>query len=120
MEKKKILIVDDSDVILAASKKYLQAKGYEVQICKNWGLLTSMIGNFAPHLILMDVEMEGGLGGGQLLPIIKKRYPGLKMVYHSSIPLDELIQLTKNTNADGYMPKTSDPDDFVKKVASFL
>lgn len=66
MERKKILIVDDSAVIVAALSLKLRAKGYEVITATDGAAAVNAARRESPNLILLDISFpmdEGNCGG---------------------------------------------------------
>ena len=118
--KKKVLVVDDSEIVLSKVKQDLTTYGLEVNTCIGWGRLSTVVGQFQPDLILMDVNMPGGLQGDKLVGILKKQKPHLKMVFHSGKSASELDAITKETGADGYIEKTDNRVELFRKVKRFL
>lgn len=68
---KLILVVDDEDDILVASRIFLEGKGYSVLEARNGVAALDVLKTARPHLIILDVIMPG-LDGWETLRRIKE------------------------------------------------
>jgi two-component system KDP operon response regulator KdpE len=66
--KHKILIVDDSPVILKTLSMKLTANGYEVVTAEDGGSAVSLVRNERPDLVLLDVSFPPDVGHGGGIP----------------------------------------------------
>jgi two-component system, OmpR family, KDP operon response regulator KdpE len=66
MNKKKILVVDDSQVILATTSMKLRAAGYEVLTAEDGSAAVGAVRTQKPDLILLDISFPPDIahGGG--------------------------------------------------------
>ena len=72
MSKKKIMVVEDSQVIYAMIKEALEARGYEVLVVTNGFEALRDLEGFNPDLIVTDIMMPK-LDGLRLCEAIKNR-----------------------------------------------
>lgn len=119
-ERKKILVVDDSEFMRTFTCDTLQAAGYDVEAASDvW--IAPIINRFRPDLILMDVVLNT-YRGNVLTEVLRKytfgRQP--KILLYSIKPEPELRALAAECGADGYIPKSDDPQQLVKMVAAAL
>ncbi len=121
MEKKKILIVDDDKVILEITKDLLTREGYSVFVSDHSIGTSNMIARIKPHLILMAVDMPG-LRGDRICRVIKESniYQEMKIILYSVKGQDELKRLAAESRADDFLTKSSNYQELVDKVNSFL
>ena len=115
MNKKMILIVDDSPTIILQTKRLVASLGYEVHTATNFPEIIKLISTRIPDLILMDVEMPG-FDGVQMTGILRKTGKNIPVVYHSSLSADELSTLTHKTKTHGYIIKSNDQFEYKKKL----
>ncbi len=117
----KAVVIDDSELVLDMVKMMLDGTGIEVVVKDSPLGASSFIANESPDLLLLDVTMPA-LSGTNLVEIIRKnpRLNDLKVVLFSDRPVRELERLALECDADGYMGKTSDPEEFVGNVRSWL
>ena len=66
MEKKKILIVDDEEIVRYSLMNILQAQGYEVDDVSSAEKALEVFNEKKYHLVLTDLVLEG-MGGLELL-----------------------------------------------------
>ncbi len=76
-----ILVVDDEADIRELVAGILQDEGYSVRTAKNADEAISAIQARRPHLVLLDIWLEGSrLDGLALLDVIKSEYPDMPVV----------------------------------------
>ncbi len=120
MDKSKVMVVDDSDLILNITRDTLEEAGFHV-ITRNSPIgTTSAIKNEKPDCVLIDVSMPA-LSGGELVKLARKNIKeNLKIIFHSSKEESELIQLVDECGADGYIKKSSDQSKLVNMVRAVI
>lgn len=121
MTKQKVLIVDDSDLVLEIYKNALESAGFEV-ITRNTPFGTaSLISSEKPNLVLLDIFMPA-LSGDKLVELVRKdkNIQNTKLLLFSDRPVDELKSVSATCGADGFIQKTRDHMDVVRKVQSWI
>jgi len=114
-----MIIEDDAD-ILDIMTYILTSKGYEVISNSNSAIL-SEVSNSYPDLILLDNRLPEGLG----LEICKRYKQQWKTEGKSVCPViiisadHELQQLAELHDADGFLEKPFDVDNFLATVVKF-
>jgi DNA-binding response OmpR family regulator len=102
----KILIIDDSNMVLLGARLVLQEAGHEV--VTNLGVTGAggLVIAEDPDLIVLDVNMPE-LSGDKLLRPLRQnpRTAGIKVLFHSSESVEHLEHLVATTGADGYVRK---------------
>lgn len=119
---KNILIIDDSELVLAMARDALEAAGYLVQIATNGIEANKFIfSKDRPSLIIMDVMMPM-LDGNQKAKILKENEMSrdIPILLLSSKSEKEMQHLTEEAGADGYIIKPFTPADITSKVRSCL
>ena len=91
MERRKILIIDDSEITLAMEKSVLEARGYEVQAAATLQEFEKLLKAFRPHLILTDIHMPEAKGT-DICRTLKNEYgtQDIPIVLFSSLNDEEL------------------------------
>ncbi|MBK7863902.1 MAG: response regulator [Archangiaceae bacterium] len=117
----KVLIIDDSPVILEAAKLALEDEGYQVVAMDNPLVLAAAVRRERPDLVLIDVNMPT-VTGDVVTGIVNshgvtKRVP---VVLYSDISPDELAERARRCGASGFIRKTGDEDEFLRRVRDFL
>jgi PAS domain S-box-containing protein len=85
-----ILVVDDEEMLRKLACITLRRNGYEVLEAKDGKEALQVLADSAsrPALVLLDLAMPV-MGGDELVPILKERYPGLKVVVSSGYPEED-------------------------------
>ncbi|MCX7793831.1 MAG: response regulator [Thermodesulfovibrionales bacterium] len=107
MERKhRVLIIDDDERHLIATKEILEGEGYEVIIHQGAFGSTAIIGNIRPDLVLLDVNMPG-LSGEKLATLLKSndKTRSIPVVFYSSNDEDSLRKAVAEYKVKGYICK---------------
>ena len=116
---KRILIVDDSPLILEASRHALQSAGYEVETRTGVEDLGAR-GSGGFDLILMDVQMPE-LYGDDVASVLRiDRELKTPIYLFSTLPDDELRERAKDAKVDGFISKGEGVDHLVAEVKKIL
>lgn len=116
---KRILIVDDSPLILAASKHALVQAGYSVETRSGVEDLGSK-GFQGFDLILMDVQMPELFGDDVASVLRQDRQVRTPIYLFSTLPEHELQERAAEARVDGYITKGNGPDHLVAEVRRIL
>jgi CheY-like chemotaxis protein len=108
----RILIVDDSELTTRLLQAELSGCGLEVLVATTIEQATRLVTRPAsrPDLILLDVNMPG-VDGCQFCRFLKSNemFDGIKVIFCSSMPPEELRLLAAECQADGFVHK----DDYL-------
>jgi two-component system, OmpR family, alkaline phosphatase synthesis response regulator PhoP len=123
MSAKRILVVDDSELVLVMARDALEAAGYEVFTATNGIQANSYIFSTAnrPDLIILDVMMPL-LDGNKKAKILKEKEfsKNIPIIFLSSKSDDELRQLVIEAGADGYIRKPFTSQSIVSGIQRYL
>ena len=122
MKKQKILLIDDSEIVLVTARKALEEKGFEV--------ITAMRAIDAnkyvfcqdqPDLIILDVMLPM-LDGDRKAKMLKDNELSrdIPILLISSKPEPELQRLVTQCGADGFIRKPFADEQIVAKVQDTL
>ena len=115
--KYKILIVDDSRLVLAITKSALERAGMAVVTLDSPIGFTRVLKDEHPDLALIDVGMPA-LRGDELAKLVRRRLPNsCPIVLFSERPEEELARLTEGCGAAGYIRKS---DNWLAVTSSIL
>ena len=105
-DRHKILLVDDSEISLHFVAGVLEKAGFEVRGTDDVDNLGGVLGGWRPDVILTDVNMPN-VSGVELCRLLKSRYETahVPVVLFSSMSHDELEQLARECEADGFLSK---------------
>ncbi len=117
VERRKILIIDDSEITLAMEKSVLEARGYEVEAASTLQEFEKLLKAFRPHLILTDIHMPEAKGT-DICRTLKNEYgtQDIPIVLFSSLNDDELEKLADQVGADGFLSKANGLEALGEKV----
>jgi DNA-binding response OmpR family regulator len=108
--KLRVLIVDDSEQQLDLTTRQLRSYGFEVATSSGSFGVSNLVRQFAPDVVLLDVEIPA-LSGDQLLTIARKHAaPGTRFVLFSACDEGRLRSLALETSADGWISKSEAPE----------
>ena len=120
--RKKILIIDDSELVLAMAKDALDAAGYQVVTATN-GIEANryIFSKERPDLIIMDIMMPM-LDGNKKAKILKENEVSrdIPILLLSSKSKEEMRQLAEESGADGYILKPFTPVEITNCVRKCL
>ncbi len=107
MEKKKILIVDDEDIVRYSFRKLFRDPGCEIIEAANGLEALSAIKKEKPDLVLMDIEMPG-LTGLEAIQRVKATDPGLPVIIMTAYGTSERVIAAMKYGAFEYLEKPFD------------
>ncbi len=106
--KKRVLIVDDSEMAMTLLEAELSSKGFEVTTADTADKATKIIlkKQTRPDLVLLDVRMPN-VNGEQFCRFIKSNslFKGIKVLLCSGENPEELQRICRDAGADGYVAK---------------
>ncbi|MHB8872633.1 MAG: response regulator [Myxococcaceae bacterium] len=116
-ERKKILLIDDSEITLAMEKSVLEARGYEVRATSTLMEFEKTLQVWKPDLILTDIHMPEAKGT-DICRTLKNEYgtQDIPIVLFSSLNDDELSALAEQVGADGFLSKANGLEAMGEKV----
>jgi two-component system OmpR family response regulator len=119
--KPRILVIDDSEIVLEAVRDMLEEGGYEVATLTSALLFPQTVRTFQPNLILLDLNMPA-LSGQRTFEIAKRLDVAtmIPIVFHSDRPETELAAAVRSTGAAGFIRKTGDAEALLKQIAKWL
>jgi CheY-like chemotaxis protein len=112
--RRRVLIVDDSEIVARLLKEELEAKGFEIQYAPDAERATSIIlrRQTRPDLILLDINMPK-VDGAQFCRFVKKNemFRAIKVIFCSGEEKEKVKRLVAECGADGFISK----DEFLGK-----
>ncbi|MFO0596286.1 MAG: response regulator [Myxococcaceae bacterium] len=110
VQKRRVLVVDDSEATARLLEVELKAQGHEVMTANSADAATKIIlkKKTRPDLVLLDVNMPG-VNGEEFCRFIKNNslFAGIQVVLCSAEAESELQRIVKTAGADGYVRKDS-------------
>jgi CheY-like chemotaxis protein len=122
MTRKRIVVIDDSKLVLAIATEALESAGYEV-LATDSGIEANqyIYASRRPDLILIDVMMPL-LNGDRKVRLLKERESSrhIPVILMSTKATNELQQLARESGADGFIQKPFNENSLVRQVESIL
>jgi PAS domain S-box-containing protein len=116
-----ILVVDDEEMIRRLACVALGSYGYKMLEAKNGKDALRVLAEAPslPSLILLDLAMPV-MGGDELVPILGKKYPGLKIVLTSGYPEEDARKGFQAGSVAGFLQKPYTVVMLAEKVGAVL
>lgn len=119
-ERKRILICDDSHLMLDMAKEALERSGYIVLVAQDFSQLANIGDDQNLDLILMDVQMPELYGDDVAMVLKEVRGVQTPIYLLSSLSAEELSERANEADVDGYICKRDGIDALVQKVKEIL
>ena len=121
MSKKKVMIVDDSEMILEMVKCILEDAGYDVVTRSSPFGTAAAVSIEKPDLLLLDVSMPA-LSGDKIVEVVRnnEKLKNTKVCLFSDRSEIELNKIVSTCGADGYIQKTDDEERLISQVGGWL
>jgi serine/threonine protein kinase len=116
---KKILCLDDNEMILEIMRHLLEKEGYTVITANNFSVIHKPVFEDQVDLMLCDVQMPG-LPGNKICQMLKQAKRELKIVLFSNIPERDLQALAKEARADSWISKNAKPAEWLTSIKALL
>ena len=113
-----ILLVDDQKVIVEQLKSYFQPKA-DLQVvgtAENSIEALEKIKALQPNVVLMDVEMPGGISGLEMTSMISNLYPEIKVIILTGNYTDEYGKQAVRVGAGAYLSKSTSAEQLTAAV----
>ena len=117
---KKIIIVEDEEILRNLLEKKLTAEGYNVEVAENGEVGLEKIRGNRPDLILLDIIMPK-MGGFEMLEEMQKdeSIKGIPVIVVSNSGQPVEIDRAQKLGATDWLVKTEfDPQEVIDKVVS--
>jgi DNA-binding response OmpR family regulator len=117
MNQKKVLVVDDDPEILETIQYVLTYAGYKV-IANTGDRVGEIVHTEHPHLVLLDVRLEGK-DGSEICRKLKKdtHTKNLPIIMFSAVP--ENKKLTSKCGSEDFIAKPLDVDELIDKIEMY-
>lgn len=122
MSKYKALLVDDENLLLDSLEVILTLNGFDIVGKANDGrealkILEEEVNQC--DIALVDLNMKG-MGGLELIRLMKERYPDIKILVLTTFYDDKYITDAITGGADGYLLKDSGKDAIIGAITQIL
>jgi DNA-binding response OmpR family regulator len=119
MTKKKILIIEDDNIIVKIMDYVLKKEGYETFISKDGNDAVEQIGTIQPDLIITDIMIP--YKSGLEITASKKSYPAIPVIIVSALGKEDLTVIEGfKLGVDDFIAKPFNPIELVLRVKRFV
>lgn len=119
---KKILFLEDEDILGRLYCNKLEEAGYTVKLCRNAEELIDSHKSFEPDLAFLDHGLQSqAVSGMDMIPVLKKSNPNIKIAMLSNYSEFQMKEEAKKAGANDYLLKINMSPlklvSYVKKMA---
>ena len=114
--KPRLLIVDDEPYIRSSISEILTEVGYRVRTAPDGRAALAEIRHEAPEILLSDLNMPG-MSGSELLPLVRREFPQIRLVAMSGAYSGAEIPM--GLPADAFYPKSASVEQLLEIMKSF-
>ncbi len=118
-QKMRVLIVDDDGSMARYLSAYLVRRNFDVSTAASGEEAIRMFRVYDPHLVLLDLAMQG-MNGIETLERIKQIKPEVSVIMLSAQSNPELIFKASKLGADDYIAKPFDPKELDLRISKVL
>ena len=111
MDKPKIIIIDDEEVVLDSCTQILEGSDYIVRTAENGTLGLNLVKEFQPDLVCIDLKMPGITGIEVLEKITESNPTIVSIVITGYATVNSAVEAMKKGAYD-FLPKPFTPDEF--------
>lgn len=107
-ERRKLLLIDDSEIVLAVETELLTKQGFEVRAVSSLRAFLNSLIDWKPHVIITDLYMPE-MSGVELCKWLRQQVntARIPIVLCSSAPPAKLEEIARTVGADAYISKES-------------
>lgn len=118
--KKKILVVDDSGIMLRNIKRWLEDK-YQVILANSGAMAIKYLATNRPDLVLLDYEMPV-IDGSQVLEMIRTEteFCDIPVIFLTGKNDKESIMKVLELKPEGYLLKSMEPQKIIQEIDKFF
>lgn len=113
----KVFLVDDHQIVRDGIRSLIEdAKDiFIIGEAADGSEMLSRLDSAQPDIILLDISLPG-LNGIELIPIIRQRFPQMKILMLSMYNADDYIFNSVRAGANGYLPKNSSKSELLEAI----
>lgn len=119
MEKIKIILVDDHQIVRDGIKSLL-AGAKEIDIigeASEGNELLNLLKTKKPDVLVMDISMPG-MSGIELTKAVKEQFPKIEVLILSMYTQEDFVLNAVSAGAKGYLPKNTTRNELINAIAS--
>ncbi|MBN2412046.1 PAS domain S-box protein [candidate division KSB1 bacterium] len=106
----RVLVMDDEEAVLSVIENFLTVSGYDVELAKDGAEAVEIYKKAKDmddpfRLVIMDLTIQGGMGGKETIAKLKKVDPNVKAVVSSGYSNDPIMANYKDYGFNGVIAK---------------
>lgn len=120
--RRKILIVDDEEMIVLAMRRYFEGLGYAVDSAHELEEAQALLANRRYNLVIADLRLTGigGVEGLQIVSDIHQRCADTRVVLLSAYGTPEIERESYNRGADAFLHKPKSMMEIANVAVSLM
>ena len=117
VDRRRLLLIDDSEIALAYTESLLTEAGFEVRAVGSLRAFQTVLSSWRPHLIVTDLYMPE-MNGAELCQWLRRQVATARIpiVLCSSAPDQELAIVARAVGADAYVSKVDGLDSLPERL----
>ncbi|HEU4613649.1 MAG TPA: response regulator [Kofleriaceae bacterium] len=106
MDQYRVVLIDDSEIVLAVMSRALTDAGFDVRAVSSLRKFVNAVLDWKPHVIVTDLHMPE-MSGAALCSWVRTQIATAKtpVIICSSTPEGQLAKIAASVGADGYVSK---------------
>jgi DNA-binding NtrC family response regulator len=116
---KKVLVIDDEAIIRMSCKRTLTSEGFQVSLASRCKEGLEILEKEPFDLVLLDLKMPD-MDGIELLPLIRNKWPHIKVIVISGYGTDQTAEETVKLGAHKFLGKPFTPDALLAEINEAL
>jgi two-component system OmpR family response regulator len=117
---KRILVMDDSALVLEMTRFALERVGYAVSTARTLEELEAQRAQEPPDLLLIDVQMPEAYGDDVAMVLRAVRGVNVPILLFSCLDEAELARRAVEAEVDGYVPKRAGIGAVIERIRALL
>jgi len=118
VRKLRVLILDDSEIVLKMTASALEQEGFEVFRASSLAEFDAVLTGNEPDIILTDIQMPETAGNNVCRLLKQKLEKLVPIVLFSTLNEKELASMAEKAGADGYVSKNSGTGEIAKRISA--
>lgn len=118
-ERRRLLMLDDSELALEIQVMMFERKGFEVRACLDLDEVREVATSFRPDVVLTDAAL-GEATVQEAVALLRELFDEVPVVLFSGRQDDELAVLAAELGVEGWANKGARQDEVVAKVEAAL
>lgn len=116
-DRRRLVLIDDSEIILAVMRAKLTEAGFDVRAVSSLPAFLNAVLDFRPHVIVTDLYMPE-MSGAELTKWLRAHLQTAPtpIVIYSSAPEAELAAVTREVGADAYVSKEAGAETLAARL----